>query len=503
MSELLDLVAKTLSFEKKQAILVASHLKAALQPDALLLCPVVMAGEETALHAIALGCRGQTPEVLSVPDPRDREESTPFLMQVGERIESYFASCRSRGTFPQLVVSSVAEVRCLDALSERCRAQYLPEAVQRLGALLAYPTERYESAGQQTLLTATGLLSAHYAFGQQESEHLGALLHWLVPPTGGDFFQALREIEEVPMGIRTPLALDRELEPLLHEYKDLKRSYASPIALSLLRRKVHLLLFPVVELRYRAIEKALSLLEAQHLPYLPPLQSLSQREAEEFASFMLSRDKGFHLPKKDSAKAATFKLSTREEDQESYEAALLYHDPLAQARARLAGIIIDGIVEEPIQDSTSKPTSYRFVLLSQQTTLHLRKRDELCLLSDPRLSVVVTNVQKAAGVTRIHLQITKGMRAVGLPAPGQELSFGPTPPNFGRIFDLRKQLKNRLSNPSWTHQEEASRPRTPPEACSGSDRTLKRACEEASIPASGPNTGTLPEDPLAALEALQ
>jgi hypothetical protein len=493
MSALLDLVAKAISYQKKQAILVATRLKAALQPDALLLAPIVMAGEETALHAIALGTRGQNINILMAADPRDREESNLLLAQLGVVIESYFASCRARGTFPQLIVSSSSEARCLDALSERCRAPYQPEAIQRLGALLAYPCERYEIAGQQCLLSAASLLREHYVFGQSDSEHLGALLHWMHPTqasTGSAcFWEDLRSAEESPMGLRTSVIVDRALEPILKERKEAKQRNAPRRTLEALHQQAHQLLAPEVTRRYQAIESALSVLESNKLSYLQPLQQLSQMEAEEFAHFMESRDKGFFIAKQDSAKAATFKLSSREDSFENYSIALLYHDPIEQARARMSGVIVDATVEAIELDTNSK--RHRVTLRSQQSALHLRKHDELCLLSDPRLQVVVLDIQKTSPTAsrsplskdwrgfgvQITVEITKGMRAVGLPTVGQSLSFGPSPANWGRIFDLRKQLKKRLENTPQTHQPEPL--------------------------LEGSHAGTIPEDLLAAILALQ
>jgi hypothetical protein len=73
----------------------------------------------------------------------------------------------------------------------------------------------------------------------------------------------------------------------------------------------------------------------------------SEREAEEFAAFMASRDAGHHLPLRDSPKSAAFKLSAREDARQNTEAALTYGDRVARAQAFLAGDILRGIVQDP------------------------------------------------------------------------------------------------------------------------------------------------------------
>src|SRR5581483_4311477 len=155
----------------------ASHRQVSIQPDALVLAPLAMAGENTTIHVVAYGLIGRPPRILCVPDPRKRDDQFRLFTQLGADIEAIFRRCRDAGRFPQLWVSSGPVAAHLDTLADRLRYNRLNAAVKRFGELLSYATDRYPFAGQQALVTATGALKLHWATGQQEGEdeHLGAL----------------------------------------------------------------------------------------------------------------------------------------------------------------------------------------------------------------------------------------------------------------------------------------------------------------------------------------
>ena len=203
----IDLVASLLAYSAGRAQRRATHRQVVIQPGALVLCPIAMSGEDTTIHAVALGSLGQPPAIYSVPDPRQRDDQFGLFEQLHERIERSFQSCLDQGVHPQLWVSSGAGAGHLDVLAERfCHSRQSP-FVRRLGELLSYATDRTPIAGQQALLTATGALRAHWATGQQpgEDEHLGALLAWIDPPAGVPVQHAVARAELTPMGARTCL----------------------------------------------------------------------------------------------------------------------------------------------------------------------------------------------------------------------------------------------------------------------------------------------------------
>lgn len=478
----LDLLARLLAYRDGRAYPRVSHRQVSIQPDALVLAPLAMAGEDTTIHIVAYGPIGRPPRVLCVPEPRKRDDQFRLFVELGADIEAYFRHCREAGRFPQLWVSSGAVAAHLDTLADRLRYNRQNTDVKRFGELLSYATGRFPVAGQQALLTATGALKLHWATGQQdgEDEHLGALLTWLEPPASRSILAAVAAAELEPMGVKTDPAFDRDvLAPLVGAYNEAAGAGASPAALRTRARLIRDALEPGARRIYEATQRAVALLRDSGLPPLPDLPAMEACEAAEFESFMRARDAAIPLALRDSPKAAAFGLAGREHALETVEAAVLLGDRVARARGRLSGRVLLGVVENPRSTRTG-PRSfvYCFDIRSRQRVLHLRRRDELCWVDDPRLRVVVEDVRRDNGTTRVSLRVLAGQRAVGLPPRGTTLELVESAPKWDDIWRVRGHLKTVLAMTPWTH------------AASG-------------IPAPAPPAAPAPPDPLAAVEALR
>lgn len=458
----LKLVARLRARRRGRAQRCATQMKVAVQPHGLVVCPVAMAGEER-IHAVAFGGIGEDPEVLCVPDPRRRDDEYGLLRCLGSRLERYYRECRETGTFPQILVSSAAGAVLLDAVAERTRyarsnaGDGTVEKVRRFGELLSYATDRHPYAGQQALLTATGVLAEHSATGQDETEdeHLGSVLCWIDPPEGIDVLAAVAEAERVPMGVKTDPEFDRDvLEPLVRAHGDARRGGASARVLEVRAEEIQRALAPVVERIFEATQRAVGLFLAAGMPGLPGLDQLERREAEEFGEFMRSRDGGFYLTLRDKPKLAAFKLSAREVAEQNYEAAVMVGDGVGRAQGRLSGRIVRGIVENP-QRVRLAPRRFRnsFDLVSDQRVLRVRRGDELHLVDGRTFAARVLGIAREGERTRLSLELTKGMRAVGLPAEGQILELTERLPEWGRLGLERKHLSARLAQTPWTHSE--------------------------------------------------
>jgi hypothetical protein len=491
----LELVARLRALATGRAQRIASHRQVAVRPDALVLACLAMAGEDTSIHAVACGRVGAPPEVWCVPDPRFRDDQYRLFAALGARIERYYQECRDDGAYPQLWVASGAGVAHLDVLADRLRFNRLDARVKRFGELLAYAAERAPVEGQQALLTATGALSRHWATGQQpgEDEHLGALLTWIAPPAGlagnaqgsqegsrRDILDAVAAAERVPMGVKTDPAFDRQtLEPLVTAYNAARRREEPPAALARRARAIRETLEPEVRRVYDATQRAIALLLGMGLPPLPDLAAMEDREAAAFASFMASRDGGYGLPLRDQPRPAVFKLTEREDARENAGAAVTLGDRVARARGRLTGRVLRGAVAD-VREVRAGPrrVEHRLVLVSDQRVLHVRRRDDLRWVDDPRLRFTVLDVRRTGRSTRLTLAVAAGMRAVGVPRAGATLELAPGAPEWWRLYRTRKHLSERLRVTPWTH---ADGPVPPPTT-------------SAAAP---------PADPLALVEALR
>lgn len=281
------------------------------------------------------------------------------------------------------------------------------------------------------------------------------------------------------MGVKTDPGFDRDvLEPRVTAYNRARRDGAGTATLARLERTIEEALAPVARRVYDATQHAIALLGAGSLPPLPDLAALERREADEFASFMASRDAGYPVPLRDRAKLAAFKLASREDAGENTAAAVVRGDRLARAAARLAGHVVVGTVGRVrAVDAGPRRTEYQVELASTQRVLHVRRRDTLGWAEDPRLRFLVEDVRRTGRGTRLSLVLTAGMRAVGVPREGSALELVTGAPDWSRLWRVRSHLSKRLQTTPWTHAD-------------------------GGVPDPAPRVG-VPTDPLAAVEALR
>lgn len=465
MADVINIVARMRAIEEGRAQRVASHLQMNIQPHALVICPLAMAGEDTTIHAVAIGAIGGEPQIRVVPDPRVRDDQYRLVCWVGDIIEAYYQRCRDAGDYPQIWTASGGAAGHLDVLADRLRFVRDNAPVQRVGALLTFATERSPVEGQQALMTMTGALSAHYATGQQEGEdeHLGAFLAWLDPP-GGDTSRAAAVAAREVMGVKTDPDFDRDiLQPAISRYHAALKGSPSPAQLQLRVQVIEQALSPIVARIYAATQRGFAFLIGE-FPPSALLSDLHAHEAAVFASFMRARDAGMPLPYRDTPKAGAFKIAEREHAAQSIAAGAIYGDTMAQERARMAGDILCGAVSDVTMTRLGRKRVHRFVVQTSQQNLHMRARDELAWLVDPRLKCVIEGVDKDGAVTRVRLRVSGGMQSVGPPRDGAQIELGPAPPDWLSLGRERQKMASRLATTPWTHARDAAPPPATPHA---------------------------------------
>ncbi|MDF1667617.1 MAG: hypothetical protein P1V97_38120 [Planctomycetota bacterium] len=470
MASDLDLVARLLSYEQGHAVPKSSHRHLAIHDDALVFCPIMMAGEESTIHALAIGRIGTAPKIRVVPDPRLRADQFKLFEWLAKGFEHYFQSCRDSGVHPQIWVSSRPVLTLLDTLAERLRYNRDYPVVRRFGELLTYATDRLNIAGQQALIDCSSALTGHWLTGQSDSddEHLGALLAWLEGDRNGigDLLEKVRIAEQQPCGSKTSPDFDRDiLNPLVTEYNVARRDGANPSRLTFLAGQIEDALAPIVLNIYEKTQKAIQLLKEAELPELIHLGELEARETDSFQSFMKSRDKGYRMSLRDKPKASVFKMAEREDAEENYQAAILASDSVAQAEAILSGKALEGKVTNPRKVKLApRRFDLLFELISDQEILHLREGSKLSLKDDPRYQVTVVSLQRRSGHAIISLKVTRGKRTHGLPKDGAKQFWLLSAPDWHRLRNERKQFKERLAKTPWTHNSNETAPVLPSRA---------------------------------------
>ena len=450
MADLLHVAARLRAIQNGQAVPIVSQRQVVIQPHARILTLLSMAGEDTSVHAAAVGGFGEPAQVYIVADPRRRDDQNALLRALLPLFEDYYARCRVAGTFPQIWVSSSGALGHLDTLADRLRFTDEPD-IRRLGELWTYAGERSPVAGQQALISASGALRLHYATGQQEAEdeHLLALLTWIEPPRGRDIFAAVATAEATPMGVKTDPLFDRStLQPAITDFHSAK----SDAERALHQTRIKHMLEGVVRPIYTATQRAMALLVQPRWQANLALDEQAQQEGIEFERFMRSRDEGHFLPYRDSAKAGAMKIVARERAVTNVEAGMLRHDHAARERGVVKGSVLRGqLVSVREYRLAPRLFEYDMVLSSHQDSLHLRPGDELWLMDGARLSLEITATERRGLVTWITGRVGIGKRTAKQMSAGLTLDFGPGASEWLGVGRALSQMSTRLMNAPWTH----------------------------------------------------
>jgi len=375
-----------------QRVALVRHVHLAERP--LVFVPLALAGEASAPLATMVGDDPDSPRLLVVSQPRNRDQRFAFVAELADVMVSYmegFCSVaeevaagrdETRPRFvnaPQVVVPNQAAIGFVRLLGRSTRFRRttgefaVGPAVPVLGRWLTYLAERTEHPGSCLLLAATEALSRHWASGQSELEdlNLAALMGWIDPPPGMTGEEAAAAAEDPvlspPAGPATDPGFDNEvLESLIEACSRADGdAAASSRAVAALERALAGQLVPTWRLVWRALE----LLRA-----LPEGASVARRwegDRDSFTGYAAYlRDTGLPQPRRDGAVAAARRLDWLERAQASYAAERAFDDPLAMAEYRMTGEAFAGLVvkAEPDRlDHSGKRRKLRPLIMVETT----------------------------------------------------------------------------------------------------------------------------------------
>ncbi|MFI1730176.1 hypothetical protein ACH40E_13245 [Streptomyces acidicola] len=402
----------------------------------LVLVPLITAGEAGAPLGALVGTDRDTPRLLVVPQPRDRDLRFAFLAELADLVLPYVdaygdvveAAERSEtdpetgkrvkvevdlcADAPQLIVPSrtgIDFVRLLGrAMRFRRTAEQDPEAphpapprVPLLGRWLTHFGERARVPGSSLLLALTDLLARHWATGQSsvEDQHLGALLAWIDPPEGESGDAAARRAELArdgdgqllcpPAGPATDPAFDNKLlAPAIERYDRARAALAAAEDgleaddrfgdLTAAEQEIRALVESRTRPTWDAVWRGLDLLRE-----LPEGAHASDRWTRDRWSFTGHRDRIIAgeppQPRRDDAVTAANKLATREREQARLDAQEALDDPLVMAGRRLAGEAFAGEVTEVVMACSEgkRPSPRPLVTVRTDDRPHLGERTKV------------------------------------------------------------------------------------------------------------------------------
>lgn len=381
---------------RAQPLATVRHRRLSERP--LVLVPLTTAGEAGAPLGALVGTDPGAPRLLVVPQPRDRDLRWAFLADLADEVLPYVDSYGDDVELveraetdpetgkkakveaelcldaPQLIVPSRAGIEYVRLLGRSMRFRRTaeedpenpypaPARVPLLGRWLTHFGERSRVPGSSMLLSATDLLSRHWATGQSnlEDQHLAALLAWLDSPEGESGAEAAERAELArngagqllvpPAGPATDPAFDNKvLAPAMARY-DAARVSGDPAAVDRAERAVREVVADQMRPTWRAVWRSLELLRA-----LPAGERAEERWTRDRWSYTGHRDRVRAgeppQPRRDDAVTAAQKLATRETEQVRLDAQEALDDPLVMAGRRLAGEAFAGEVTEVVMEWT-------------------------------------------------------------------------------------------------------------------------------------------------------
>ena len=456
-------LARALAVERETAQQACTVRHVHISDRPLVLIPLALAGEANAPLAAMIGDSPGQPALLTVPEPRDRDQRFAFAAELSAIVLQHFERCTDA---PQLLVpnrSGVAFIRLLGR-STRFRRTEGPYAVADgvpvLGRWLTFFSERAEVPPSSLMLAMTDALSLHWATGQSPAEDLNqaSILGWIDPPRGLTGAEAAVLAEDPvrcpPAGPATDPTFDNEiLEHLIAAVRTARFTgdgRAAQRAHNALADALTTQLQPTWELMWRAV----NLLRA-----LPPGVHVATRWASDVNAYVryanYLREGGPPQPRRDSATSAARKLAGLEKSQAEYAAQRAFDDPLVMAEYRMTGDAFAGPVTaaEPdrVDASGRKRVLRPHITVETSDIVTVEPGVKLTSPARPNQEAYVVSVRHG-DPTAVVLELKGGM-GCGLTAPPGSIPAIGEPACFA-TFDDGFQRSPEFPPPEetpWTH----------------------------------------------------
>jgi hypothetical protein len=452
-------LARALAADRQlaQPACTVRHVHIAARP--LVVIPLTLAGEANAPLAVMIGDKPDSPALLFVPEPRDRDQRFAFAAELAGIFLGYIDSTDA----PQLLVPNpggTAFIRLLGR-STRFRRTDGPYAVAPdvpvLGRWLTFFAERAEVPSSSLMPAMTDALSMHWATGQSPTEdlNLAALLGWIDPPPGLTGAQAAAVAEDPvrcpPAGPATDPTWDNEvLEQRIAAVRTARLTGdvgAARRARTALAGALNAQLEPTWTLMWRAVDLLRALPAGAHVAG----RWASDQEAfARYATYL--REDGRPQPRRDSAVSAARRLASLEKIQAEYAAQRAYDDPLVMAEYRMTGEAFAGpvVAAEPdrVDDTGRRRVLRPRITITTDDAFQIERSVVLTSPARPRQEARV--VTFAPG--RIVLELKGGMgRSLtpepgSVPEPGEWVTYATFSDGFQRVPEFPPPEET-----PWTH----------------------------------------------------
>lgn len=485
--------------------------------DDLLIVAFVRMGGESAPWGIVWGHPGTTPQVLTVPEARNRDAVAGMAADFALALLDHYmsplthdwegATERERDLpLRQLWMPNDSHVAMLHYLAYSYtftkygdRDRYT--VLNALGRLAGWLFREHDRPGQMAVMAATDALRSTYIFPAEDvrQAHLGYLLAWLETKGGRQKrLAAAQEAEGRSISITLDPATERdELDPLVAQWNDKTQSSRVQNAA---KTNIHEILGRELHARFELVERSIehlrrhgprvnagvarladATLEEHWYQYLR--MELRQNDSQDGVAFTPS-------PETDRSPAAAASRYLVQQASEEFHLSVLIHDDVQlQKAALLSGDGIRGTCVEVRNVGSGRSMQAVWTIeVPELAPLRIREGSKLCRVGAPKRDLQVQSVtRKDATTVRVELLVVGAKRAYreqdGRSHPvadsadyeGEEMTLVPV------SMDQLSRLKNKkiwgAGVPgAWiTHAKPAGpKARLPEEAAGGDDNLFEK-----------------------------
>lgn len=413
---------------------------AIVKDEDLLIVALVRMGGESAPWGIAWGHPGQKPDVLAVPEARNREAVAAMVAKFAPvLLEHYWsplthdwdgATQRDKDLpLRQVWMPNASHIDMLHFLAYSYTFTKFGDAkrytaLNALGRLAGWLFREHGRPGQMAVMAATDALRATYVFPAEDTRqaHLGYLLAWL--ETSGKRekrLAAAQEAEGHSISVSLDPAIEREmLEPLVEKWNDqrlgsrVREEAKADIETTIgkeLRERFALVERALQHLRKRGpaenrgvAKLADASLEEHWFQYLR--MELRQNDSSDGVAFIPS-------PETDrNPAAAASRYFVQQASEEFRIAALIHDDEGLQREAVMSGDGIQGKCVSVRDDGEGRAIKAVWTIEAQEVApLRIREGSTLCLVGSPKRDLRVRSVErKRENVLQIELAVVSALK---------------------------------------------------------------------------------------------
>ena len=413
------------------------HIPVAKSVDALVVAFVRMAGE-SAPWGVAVGRRGAKPDILAVPEARNRDLVADMMAKLAPSLLAHFR----HPAYPDVVTGpddprpvrqiwlpNESHVDVLHALAyaytftrwgDSGRAQVL----NALGRLCGWLFREAQRPGQVAVISAASALRYAYTFPADDlrQAHLGFLLAWLETRANRDErLAAAMQAEQHSMSITLDPAIERnELESRVERWNDANKSGSAAVAAEAAR--IEQVLSRELLHRYTLTQRAIEIISNDSRPVNVGVQQLEKEARREYWFQYLSAEqrrddndgKPVFTPSPETdrdAAAAASRFYAHAASEEHRLAVLVQHDDDMQNEIIAAGHGLRGEIISVRDEGYAGKAMPVWVIRSPDRPLSVRPDSKLCVAGLPDRELRIRSIaREESGMLSIQAEVMNLVR---------------------------------------------------------------------------------------------